>query len=54
MDARVAAASRMFPLVGQDYRRVVDQGPGDGHPLHLSAGHLVALVPQAVAQSHGL
>ena len=41
-------------LVGQDYRRVVDQGPGDGHPLHLSAGHLVALVPQAVAQPHCL
>ena len=32
---------------------VVDQGAGDGHALHLSAGHLVGLVLQAVAQADG-
>ena len=41
-------------LVREDHRRVVDQRPGDGHALHLSARHLVALVQQAVAQPHGL
>ena len=41
-------------LVGEDDGGVVDQGTGNGHALHLSARHLVALVLQAVAESHGL
>ena len=43
--------SRRF--VGEDDCRVVHQGTGDGDALHLSAGHLVTLVHQAVAQPYG-
>ena len=39
-------------LVGQQQGRVVDQGPGDGHPLLLAAGELGRLVVQAVPQPH--
>lgn len=41
-------------LVSQNHGRIVDQSPGNGHPLHLTAGHLVALVPQAVSQPYCL
>ena len=41
-------------LVRQDDVRVVDQGPGDGHPLHLAAGHLAGLLFQLVPQPHPL
>ena len=37
-------------LVGQQQRRPLDQGPGDGHPLALAAGHLVGAVAHAVGQ----
>ena len=40
-------------LVGQYDGGVVHQCAGDGHALHLSAGHLVALVVQSVAQAYG-
>jgi hypothetical protein len=39
-------------LVGQDDGRVVDQCPGDGHPLLLSARQLVGPVMHPLAQSH--
>ena len=39
-------------LVGQKDIRVVHQSPGDGHALHLAAGHLVGLFVQLVAQTH--
>ena len=41
-------------FIGKDYRRVVHQGTGDGYTLHLSTGHLVRLMFQAVAESHCL
>ncbi len=41
-------------LVGEDYHRVVDEGAGYGHALLLSARHLVALVVEALGESHGL
>ena len=31
---------------------IVDQCPGDGHPLHLTAGHLIGLFVQLIAQAH--
>ena len=39
-------------FVRQQDIRVVDQGPGDCHTLHLSAGHLVGLFVDLVAQTH--
>ena len=39
-------------LVGQQDIRVVDQGPGDSHPLHLAAGELVGPLFHLVLQSH--
>ena len=44
------AVQRAGGLVGQQDVRVVDEGPGDGHPLHLAAGHLVGLFVHLVAQ----
>ena len=41
-------------LVGQQDVRVVDEGAGDGHPLHLAAGHLGGVLVQLVAQTHFL
>ena len=32
--------------------RVVHQSPGDGHPLHLAAGHLVGLFVKLIPQAH--
>ena len=39
-------------LVGQDDIGVVDDGPGNGHPLHLAARHLAGALVQLVAQAH--
>ena len=39
-------------LVGQQDVRVVYKRPCDGHPLHLTSGHLVGLFVQLVAQAH--
>ena len=39
-------------LVGQKDGRVVDQGPGDGHPLHLAAGKLGRAAPGLARQPH--
>ena len=39
-------------LVGQKDIRVVHQGAGDGHALHLAAGHLVGLFVQLIPQAH--
>ena len=41
-------------LVGQQQRRPMDDGPGDGHPLLLAAAELVRPVPGAVAQAHAV
>ena len=41
--------SRRF--VGKEQRGTVDQGPGDGHALLLSAGKLRGLVVQVLAQA---
>ena len=41
-------------LVGQEDVRIVDQGPGDGHPLHLPARHLGGHLAELVAQAHPL
>ena len=32
--------------------RVVDQSTGDGHPLHLAAGHLIGLFVDLIGESH--
>ena len=40
-------------FIGEDDGRIVYQCPGDGDALHLSAGHLVAFMHQAVAQAYG-
>ena len=45
---RVELAGR---LVGQDEDRVLDQGPGDRHPLLLAARQLVGPVVEPVAQA---
>ena len=37
-------------LIGQQQRRLLDQGPSDRHPLPLAAGHLVGAVPHPVGQ----
>ena len=39
-------------FVCQQDLRVVDQGAGDGHALHLTAGHLVGLFVKLIAQTH--
>ena len=41
-------------FVRQQDIRVVDKSPGNGHPLHLAAGHLVGLLVELIAQSHRL
>ena len=41
-------------FVGKDNGRIVHQCAGDGNTLHLSAGHLVRLMFETVAQSHRL
>ena len=41
-------------LVGEQDARPVDQGPGDGGPLHLAAGQLARLVLEPVAQADAL
>ena len=41
-------------LVGQQHGRIVDQRAGDGYTLHLTTRHLVGLMFQAVAETHGL
>ena len=38
-------------LVGQDDRRVADQRPGKGHPLHLSPRELLGTVPGPLAEA---
>ena len=40
-------------FIGEDDGGVVYQRPGDGDTLHLSSGHLVAFMHQAVAQTYG-
>ena len=39
-------------FVCQKNFRVVDQGTGDGHPLHLAAGHLIGLFVDLIGESH--
>ena len=39
-------------FVCQEDFRVVDQGTGDGHPLHLAAGHLIGLFVHLIGQPH--
>ena len=46
---RVEVAGR---LVGQQDAGAVDQGPGDGHPLLLSAGKLAGMGVQPPAPPH--
>ena len=46
---RVEVAGR---LVGEDQRRLVDQRPGDAHPLLLAAGELARQVAQALPEAH--
>src|SRR6185436_8361290 len=48
---RVEVAGR---LVGEEDRRVVDQGAGDRHALALAARQLVGIVVHAVAQAYPL
>ena len=45
---RIEVARR---FVSQDQRGAIHQGPGDGHPLLLAAGHLRRLVVDARGQS---
>ena len=39
-------------FVRQEDIRVIDKGTGDSHTLHLTAGHLVRLLVELVAQTH--
>ena len=39
-------------FIGQENVGVVDQCPGDGHPLHLTAGHLVGPLVQMLFQTN--
>ena len=39
-------------LVGQQDVGVIDQCAGDGHTLHLAAGHFAGVLVQLIAQSH--
>ena len=39
-------------LVGQDDGGTAGQGPGDGHPLLLTAGELIGQVVELVAQAY--
>ena len=39
-------------LVGQDDVGVIDDGAGNGHPLHLAARHLAGPLEQLAAQAH--
>ena len=41
-------------LVGQDEVRVADQGPGNGHPLLLSARQFAGPVLHPVSEAHPL
>ncbi len=46
----VLAFSVQIPrrLVSHDDQRIVDQGPGNGHPLLLAAGQFIGPMPQAI------
>ncbi len=46
------AVQRAGWFVGQENIRVIDQGTGDGHPLHLAPRHLIGLFVHLVGQSH--
>ena len=46
---RVQSAGR---FIRHEYVRIVHQSPGNGHPLHLAAGHLVRLFVELIPQSH--
>ena len=48
-----AVVQRAGGLVAQEELRILRQGPGDGHPLLLSAGELGGEVGQPVLQAHG-
>jgi ABC-type antimicrobial peptide transport system permease subunit len=39
-------------LISQNNGRIIHQGTGNGHTLHLSAGHLIGFMFQTVTQSH--
>lgn len=39
-------------LISEEDVRVVDQGPGNGHPLHLPAGHLAGALMELVSRPH--
>ena len=41
-------------FVGKDDCRIVDQSPCNGHSLHLTTGHLIALVVKPVAKTYCL
>ena len=41
-------------LVGDDHAGVVDQSPGDGHPLLLAAGELPRILVRLLLQPHQL
>ncbi len=38
-------------LVGKEDVRVVDQGAGNGHALHLAAGHLIGLLVELIGEA---
>ena len=40
-------------FVGQQNIRVIHQGTGNGHSLHLTAGHLIGLFMKLIAQANG-
>ena len=41
-------------LVSKNHGRIVNQCAGNGHTLHLSAGHLVRLMIESLAEAHSL
>src|SRR5215831_18189370 len=48
------AVERPGGLVGQDHRRIVDQGPSDGDALLLAAGKLGGSMISAIAETQPL
>ena len=48
------AVQRPGGFVRQQDIRIVHERPGDRHPLHLSAGHLVRLLVELISQPHFL
>ena len=48
------AVERAGRLVGEQDIRIVDERSRDGDALHLTAGHLVRLFVELVAEAHAL